>query len=335
VLKDIGIVDELKRTSFEGFDPFVFAEVEPNPSCDTVDRGAYFAKRENVEVVVGLGGGSSMDSAKAIACLKDTDGKIIEYLNGEKLFLSRSCQLIAIPTTSGTGSEVTNVGVYSDKSIHVKKSMVSSFFWNDIAYVDPELTYSVPKRTTASTGLDAFVHALESYWAVTSNPVSDSMAMRSIKLIIDNLYNAFSEPENKCSRKNMSLASLLAGMAFSQTRTTILHAMSYPFTNDFGLDHGFACSLLLIPILEEFYPHSREKLDALVNFLGLKDFEELKRQIFELMNSIDAPMGLNKIGAVKGNITDIALKTNASPLSRLGPKTFSNEELEEFLMKQL
>lgn len=334
-LKDIGMVDRFRKEVFPHLDPYIFAEVEPNPSCDTVDKAAAIARARNIEVIIGFGGGSAMDAAKGIACLIDTEGSIREFLNAQKVFSSRKCLLIAVPTTSGTGSEVTNVGVFSDPQNHIKKSMVSPFFWNDHAFVDPTLTFTLPRLQTASTGLDALIHALESYWATSSIPLSETIALEAMRLIFENLQIAYEEPANRAARVNMSLASVSAGVAFSQTRTTILHALSYPITNDFHLPHGFACSMLTVPILKANFSTIREKVERLLYYLKINTFDSLIQKIESLMVSLQAPRKLGQIGVQEAHLQGIAEKTLLSPLSRLNPVAFTQSQLVDLLRKEL
>jgi len=337
-LKRSGILNKVIREVGTPADLIVFDEIEPNPTCESVDRGGYLARINEIEVVIALGGGSALDAAKGIVCLRDEREEVLSassgiraYLSGERAFTQRRTQLIAIPTTSGTGSEVTNVAVFSDPHRHDKKSMVSPWYWNDYAFVDPELTVTVPEKHTAATGLDALVHAIESFWAVSATPFSEPVALEAIKLVLDNLWQAFRTPEDIGARTKMSLGSLMAGIAFSQTRTTILHALSYPLTVDFHLEHGFACSVLLKPMLRTNAPMIPEKLDRLLNYLDAPTLEHLLRRIEELMASVNAPTRLRALGVQDKDLEGIAEQTMRSPLTKLNPKPFTKEELIDWL----
>src|SRR6056297_606784 len=173
-----------------------FCEVEPNPSCATVNRGTRFAKKIGAKTVIGFGGGSAIDTAKAISCLLESNDSLQEYLFNGKQIEKRVAKLIAIPSTSGTGSEVTNVGVYTDKDKAQKKPLVSEYYWPDIAVLDPLMTVSMPSRVTATTSLDAFTHAIEAYWADSSQPMSKLLSMESMKLIIENIEKAVHSPKD-------------------------------------------------------------------------------------------------------------------------------------------
>jgi alcohol dehydrogenase len=269
VLKKIGIVDQVKEAIDKQCDIFDFCQVEPNPSCSTVNKGTQYAKEINAKTIIGLGGGSAIDTAKAISCLIDTSDTLQDHLFEGKSIEKRTKRLIAIPTTSGTGSEVTNVGVYTDKERGQKKPLVSEYFWPDQAFLDPKMTFTMPAKVTASTSLDAFTHAIEAYWADSSQPLSKLMSMKAMKSIIENLEKAVKDPENYEVREKLLYASLLAGISFAQTRTTILHALSFPLTNEYGLEHGFACALALPNLIVENYNYMKESMGVLAESLPL------------------------------------------------------------------
>jgi alcohol dehydrogenase len=331
ILKDVGSPSEL----------IVYRELEPNPSCDSIDRGARIARESRVDVIIALGGGSALDAAKGVACLRDeakevwqNSGGIRDYLFREKTFLRRSTLLIAIPTTSGTGSEVTNVGVFSDHERHMKQSMVSPFFWSDYAFIDPSFTLTVPEKQTAATGLDAFIHALESFWATTATPISSVTALEALRLIIENLETAYRKPDEMEARTNLSLGSLLAGIAFSQTRTTVLHAVSYPLTSWFNLEHGFACSVMVIPILKANIPFLGDRIHRLLTYLNNRSVEEFIRRIESLMISIKAPTSLKEIGVKEEDCEKIAEYAVNSPLTKLNPNPLTKESLLAILKEE-
>ncbi|HQA95459.1 MAG TPA: iron-containing alcohol dehydrogenase, partial [Thermotogota bacterium] len=199
------------------------------------------------------------------------------------------------------------------------------------AYVDPELTLTVPDKHTAATGLDALVHAVESYWALSSTPFSEPIALEAIKLILDNLTQGYRNPEDRVARTNLSLGSLMAGIAFSQTRTTILHALSYPLTVDYHLEHGFACSVLLKPMLQTNAPLIPEKMARLLDYLGSPSLDALLERIEGLMQSINAPTRLSTVGVQEEELESIADQTMRSPITKLNPKSFTREELVDWL----
>jgi len=330
-LKKLGFVQRLKSLLSDS-EVFEFCEVEPNPSCETVDRGAVIIRKFGIDTVIALGGGSVMDSAKAIACLLSNEGNMKEYLNKDKIFNSRIAKLICMPTTSGTGSEVTNVGVYTDKQNGAKKALVSEFFWSDYAIVDPEFTYNLPQSVTSSTGLDALAHAIESYWAISSQPVSESLAMKSIELVLNNLEKAYLYQDTN-SREKLSMASLLAGMAFSQTRTTILHAISYPLTNIYNVPHGFACAISMAEIIKINYTGAKEKMDKLIKYLGYDSVITLVDTVERLLKVINAPRKLSEVGVKAEELERLAEISLSVPIADLNPVKIAHKQLVEIFRR--
>jgi phosphonate metabolism-associated iron-containing alcohol dehydrogenase len=283
-----------------------YCDVEPNPSVDTVNKAAKIGRNINADTVIGLGGGSCMDVAKAVSVLITNGGNIEDYISGAKSIDIKRVALIAIPTTAGTGSEVTNVGVFTNNETHKKSPLVHKAFWCDYAIVDPELTYSLPPSATASTGLDALCHAIESYWAESSNPMSDALAIYAAKLVLNNLKDAYNNPKDAKARENLAMASLIAGVAFSQTRTTALHAISFRLTSQYGVPHGFACAISLPEFIDICENRVNEKLMILAKSCNFKSIKEFKEAIVTLMKAVKAPMKLCEVGVKENEITKLA-----------------------------
>lgn len=332
-LKKIGLVGQVKEALAMNNEIYEFCEVEPNPSCSTVNKGTQYAKEINAKTIIGFGGGSAIDTAKAISCLIESNDSLEEYLFQGKTIKNRSTRLIAIPSTSGTGSEVTNVGVYTDKDKRQKKPLVTGYFWPDQAFLDPKMTLSMPAKVTASTSLDAFTHAIEAYWADSSQPLSKLLSMEAMKLIIENLEKAVVSPANLEVRENLLYASLLAGISFAQTRTTILHALSFPLTNDYGLEHGFACALALPGLIVENYNFFKEPMDSLLRYLNFETVEQFSQKIQTIMEFVHAPTNLSKLGVNQDDLDQIANATLSAPIANLNPKKYSKEELIKLLNK--
>lgn len=312
-----------------------FNEIEPNPSCQTIDRAVAVARENNTDIVIGLGGGSSLDASKMVACLIDNEGSIFDYYSGgTKELKNRKAQLICIPTTSGTGSEVTNIGVYTNKDTGIKMPFASDYFWPDIALIDPKLTYTLPEFITAATGMDAFTHAIEAYWSVNSNPVSDALAISVIKTIIENIETACKDPKNVIARKNMSFASVTAGMAFSQTKTTGIHAVSFPLTTDFGASHGLACSITLPAFMRLIYSGNEKKMDELLFILKINSMEEFVLKVENIMKNIGLPIKLREINVQESDLKKIVETSMKAPLIRFTP-TEVNEEILYNLLKSI
>ncbi len=309
-----------------------FSKIEPNPSCDTVDNATVMGREMKADVVIGIGGGSSMDTSKMVSCLVDDIGSIHDYYSGgTREITGRKTQLICIPTTAGTGSEVTNIGVYTNKEKGIKMPFASPYFWPDIALIDPELTYTLPAGFTASTGMDAFCHAIESYWNINANPISDALAVSAMELILNNIKKAYDHPKDIEARQNMSLASMMAGVAFSQTKTTGIHALSFPLTTDFGQSHGVACAITLPAFIKLSYEGAKDKLDVLIKRFNYKDINDFSNSIESLMNDMGVPTRLSQIGVKESDldrITDIGMM---APLIDFTPANMTKEVVHHLL----
>ncbi len=292
--------------NLEGRQVQYFSEIEPNPTCESVDLAAEQARRMEADCVIGLGGGSSLDVAKIVSCLTTNGGSIYDYYSGgTQTIENRQTQLVCIPTTAGTGSEVTNVGVFTNKKTKVKMPMVNQAFWPDLAVIDPELTYTVPPAVTASTGMDAFCHAIEAYWNRESNPISDALSLSAVKMILQNIKKAYDDPHDLGAREAMIISSLIAGISFSQTRTTGIHALSFPLTAEFGASHGTACSITLPAFIRISQEQAAEKMAAMAGYLGFGTVEELAQAVEDLMVSMNMPVRLNQLGIQEKDLQHI------------------------------
>lgn len=314
------VISQFKNT-------FLFDQIEPNPPCDIVNRIYETFKEKSIGAVIGLGGGSSLDTAKAVSGLLKCGGKIEEYIEGKK-FTART-KLVLIPTTAGTGSEVTNVGVYTING--VKKPMTSDYFWADFAIVDPELTYSMPKRVTISTGLDALTHAIESYWALSTQPYTEGLALRSSKMILESLEKSI-EGET-WARDEMMIAATIAGVAFSQTRTTAAHAISFPLTSFYGIEHGLACALTLPELIVFTYPSIKQKMDELLAYLEMRDIGELTNIIKFLIEKGGCSTKLRDYGMKKEDLRKIAEEAMKANIIKLTPRNIELEDVVQILEK--
>ncbi|WP_249315629.1 iron-containing alcohol dehydrogenase [Bacillus sp. FJAT-49711] len=227
----------------------IFNEIEPDPNIEGVMKGKELALEMNCDVILGLGGGSSLDTAKAIGLMLGNEGHIRDYVGINKV-PNKGRPVIAIPTTAGTGSELTIWSVLSDKHQKVKLSVGSSFNCPELALCDPELTLSLPAKVTAATGMDALTHALESYVNKATQPISEGMSLQAMKLINENLRTAVAQGDNKKARYNMLLASLMAAMAFNSTRLGLSHALAMPLGAYFHIPHGTVNAILLPEVME-------------------------------------------------------------------------------------
>ncbi|AEN89312.1 Iron-containing alcohol dehydrogenase [Priestia megaterium WSH-002] len=246
VLKDIGLVDKVSAPLIQnGYEVDVYADTAPEPPLALGEKLVSYAKSRKFDLVIGVGGGSALDLAKLTAVLAIHDGAVEEYLNltGTKQITEKGLPKILIPTTSGTGSEVTNISVLSLESS--KDVVTHDHLLADAAIVDPELTLSVPSKVTAATGIDALTHAVEAYVSVNANPVTDALALKAIRMISSSLRTAVENGEDKEARTQMSYGSYLAGLAFFNAGVAGVHALAYPLGGQFHISHGESNAVLL------------------------------------------------------------------------------------------
>ena len=252
----IGLVSPIfEKLESVKLSPQLFDQVKEDPPEETVFDGLEFARKTGVNGVIGFGGGSSMDVAKVIAVLLGGDQALSEIYGVEQVINSR-LPLILIPTTAGTGSEVTPVAVITTGKT-TKAGVSSSVLLPDIALLDPNLTLGLPSNITAMTGVDAMVHAIEAYTSKhKKNPMSDGLSVQALKLLSENIRPAVSDGEDLEAREGMLLGSMLAGQAFANSPVAAVHALAYPLGGHYHIPHGLSNSLVLPAVLEFNMPEA-------------------------------------------------------------------------------
>jgi alcohol dehydrogenase class IV len=295
-----GISPSLKKA---GVTVTLFDQVEADPHIEVVDQALARLKEEKCDSVIGLGGGSSLDIAKLVAAMAVNPGHISDYF-GVDLLAKPGLPLIAVPTTAGTGSEVTPIAILSDQAEHLKKGVVSPHLFPGLALLDPDLTIGVPPAVTAFTGMDAFIHAVEAYTSVNANSLTDHLAFRAIELTFGNILTAYARGEDLEARSNMLEGSLLAGMAFANAGVTAVHAFAYPLGGEFHhIAHGLANSVMLLPVLRFNMLGNLPKFAEISLALGLSVEDLTDRQaaeegleaIEELMIDLNLPLRLRDL----------------------------------------
>ena len=268
----------------------VFGGVEQNPQLSGVKETARIARETGADAVIGIGGGSAIDTAKFAAAIALGDGEAEDYYYGRKPFPAERLTILAVPTTAGTGSEVTQVSVVSNNT--EKKTINNPVFMPKAAIVDPMLSSTMPPRTTMNTGLDAMAHALEGYWSKNHQPISDLMAIESVRLVLENLETAYNDGGNMEARANMAMASLLGGLSFALPKTAASHACSYPLSEDYHLPHGEAVAFTLDSFVRI---NADERLELLCRRVGLSGTEELAERI----------AALKELGGLRRRLSDL------------------------------
>ncbi|KAA9011349.1 iron-containing alcohol dehydrogenase [Niallia endozanthoxylica] len=251
IMNSLGYVKECQTLlEKEGVSSVTYLGVVSEPTDQYVDHSLDLFKKENCDVIISVGGGSCIDTAKAVAVLATNGGYIGDYMGGKKIANQAPVPHIAIPTTAGTGSEATDVTVITNIKEDIKMMVKQPAFMPEVAIVDALLTLSSPKNVTAATGVDALCHAIEAYISKKAQPMTDTFALSAIKLIVGNLLTAYNEGENVDAREAMSLGSLQAGMAFSNASVCLVHGMSRPIGALFHVPHGISNAMLLPAVLE-------------------------------------------------------------------------------------
>ncbi len=263
-----GVCDQVRAILDEaGIRYDVFDAVEADPSIEVALACADRARRADVGLLIGLGGGSSLDIAKVTAVLLRHDGDIADLL-GVNQVKQAGVPTIMIPTTAGTGSEVTPIAVLSDNAAHLKKGIVSDFLYANVALVDPALSVSLPPGPTAYTGVDALTHAIEAYTNKFAQPFVDTLALEAIRLIGANLRKAVRNGHDIETRYAMALGSLYGGLCLGPVNTAAVHALAYPLGGTFNVPHGIANSLLLPYVMAFNTPACTAKLGRIAEALG-------------------------------------------------------------------
>lgn len=259
------IITSLKEAGL----PFIpFNKVTPEPEPALADEGAELARKEECNLVIGVGGGSSMDVAKAVAILVTNGGNAVDYLGVEKVS-TPGLPTIMIPTTAGTGSEVTFTAVFTMRQTRSKGGINSRFLYPDLALLDPELTVTLPPDLTAATGMDAFIHALEGFTSVQANPITDTFAREAIATIGSNLRLAVANGNNRQARREMLMGSLLAGMTLASAGVGACHALAYPLGAFFNVPHGLSNAILIPYIMRYNLIGSLERYAEVAELLGV------------------------------------------------------------------
>ncbi len=296
-----------------GLNPGLFQDVEPDPKIEIVESCLGFIRDMGADLVVGLGGGSAMDISKAAAMMANNEPPINQYA-GMNLVPRPGLPTILVPTTAGTGSEVTSIAVLSDTVNKVKVGVVSDHMFARAVLLDPELTLGLPPHVTAFTGLDALIHAIESYTGRMATFLTEPLALEAIRLVATHLRTAYADGSNLTARTGMLKASLLAGMAFANTQTAGAHACALSLGGKFHVPHGIATSLMLPSVMAfnsiavpEKFGRIAEIFGEYTEGLGLMDKAELAtKAIVRLIRDTGFTLGLENYGVSREDIPELA-----------------------------
>ncbi len=310
----------------------LFDEVEPNPDIETVARGAQLAVKDNINLIIGLGGGSVIDTAKGISIVATHSSDIWAYVGTDRV-PGPTIPIIAIPTTSGTGSEVTPFAVFTNRAIYKKEGVESQYIFPKITFIDPILTKSMPSRLTADTGIDALAHAIEAYTSRSANPISDALATKAISLIARFFIKAVEEGNDLEVREGMALASTMAGMAITHAGVGAAHGFAMAIGSILATSHGRTVGILLPSVMEYNAVSSPEKFKHIVRLFKTNTQEDLFKgvqgagQIIRIfLSRVGFSTELRDIGVKKDKLPQIADDCMLYGDMSNNPRSFTKDE---------
>jgi alcohol dehydrogenase class IV len=309
-LVSVGLVEPVENVLHDArIDVGIFDKVEPEPPARIVDECAKMIREESYNLVIGLGGGSALDVAKGSATMAIHPGTVLDYV-GYETVPKPGLPKILIPTTAGTGSEVTRSVVVTDELEKTKKVVSSSFVIADVAILDPMLTLSMPPDLTANTGMDALVHAIESYVSVNATPFTEILAIEAIRLITHHLPLAYSKGSDITARYNMLLAANIAGLAFGSGGLGAVHGLSYVLGNEYHISHGRSNAIMLSHVMDFNKTGNLWKFAKIAeamgeNVKGLPLYEAAEKSVEavrRLLNMVQIPFRLSQYGISRGDL---------------------------------
>lgn len=320
----------------------IFADVKPEPEFSQVQDCIDVYHQNNCDAVLAVGGGSALDIAKCVAALADQPGSINDFIGTDKI-KSRNIPLIVIPTTSGTGSEVTNIAILSDTENQMKQGIVSDCLLPDVAIVSPLMSVSCPASVTAASGIDALVHALEAYISLNHSDITDALAIQTIQLIVEYLPQAYALPTNLIAREKMATASLMGGLAFGNAGVGAVHALAYPLGAKYKLPHGVSNALMLPHVLKWNVLGCAERLSHIAQLLKLgtsqnhqENAESLVEFLHKFSGQLNIPLGLRHVGITENDIPDLAAEAiKVERLLKNNPRKLSLMDIEAIYREAL
>ena len=289
----------------------IFDGVEADPRYEIVADCVKAIHRENVDLVIGIGGGSPIDIAKVAAVMATNQGAITEYF-GIDLIPESGLNTIIIPTTAGTGSEVTPIVILSDEAEKLKKGIVSPYLFPKVAILDSTLTLELPPQVTAATGMDSLIHAVEAFTSKNAYWMTDMLAREAVRLIMGNIRTAFANGSDLDARTHMLEGSLLAGMAFANAGVTAVHAFAYPIGAEFHIPHGVANSIMLAPVMEFNMLGNINKFAELAVLLGENTHGMNRREM--AMAAVKAMRTLSQDLQIPSNLAQFGIKDSDIPM---------------------
>jgi len=301
-------------------DLLIYDQVEENPSTDSIEIAREVARNKSIDLVIGLGGGSCMDAAKGIAILGTNSGSLVDYINKMEI-KNDALPLICIPTTFGTGSEVTPFAVFTDRSQGTKMALVHDNIYPMLSIIDPELGYSMPRSLIIDTGLDALGHSIEAYLSTITSDHTQTIALHAIDIIVENLEKAVQK--HHVSMDRMAYASMLGGLAISQASTILPHIMGYPLTIYYNIPHGRA-GMILLPAFLKYLDENlqdKEKVEKITHIF------DQQNGILGFLQKLGISMKLSEYGIKKSELRDFVKKVIIKDDIHITPGDVSEEDI--------
>lgn len=333
-MKRFGFLDQAKaELEKAGMEVSIVDNVEPNPSIETVIRGGKEMAEFGPDWIIAIGGGSALDAAKVMWVYYEyPDSKFEDLVNFKFPKLRTKAKFIAIPSTSGTASEITAFSVITDTENHIKYPLVSTEMTPDIALLDPALPSKMPAHITANTGMDVMAHAIEAYVSTVATVFTDPLAYEAIGLVLKNLPEAFKNGDDLKVREAMHNASALAGMAFTNASLGLIHSLAHKIGGEFGITHGLANAILL-PYIVEYNRKASNKVDKLEELLGIDNLPDALR---ELNKELNIPLTLKEVTEVEINedkfkevLERMSKNAFEDPCTLTNPRSSSPEDVKK------
>ena len=320
--------EQLCNQWLPGYDVEILPNVPADPTTVSVEAVIQTVKTQHPDWIIAMGGGSVLDTAKAAASLAVNPGDVVKYLRGQLQIKLPGIPLIAVPTTAGSGSEVTPYASITDSHKMSKISLSHDYLYPKYALLDPSLTLSLTRRQTAISGMDALCHAIEGYWSNRSTPATDSHALAAAKLLLSALPNAYRNPDDINPYRLAMEGSMLAGLTISHARTTAVHAVSYPMTVYFHIPHGLACSMLLPSFIRyNSGAMKQEKEMNLLTCLGFNSMHQFAEAVEYLQEELDLPVRLGDLGLSRTHIATIVDNGFRPDRMNNNPRKITSDEL--------
>ena len=328
--------------AIEKFKVTIYDNISPNPTTDMVDEGASIAQREKCDAIIGLGGGSAIDAAKAIAVVAGNGGKIWDYQSGEKN-TSKTLPIVAVPTTAGSGTEGDRYFVITNKALSFKEGFASDFAYPKISILDAKLTESLPERITMETAIDALGHSVEAFYSKMNNALSDMISLNSIWLIMNFLPRAIKDGSDMEARSALMLAATMGGIAINHNGVAAPHGFAMCFGGQYGITHAHGVGVMLPYSVEKAAMKEPSKFSFMSSFMGWSNTTDESKnasvaveKIHQFMDAIGYPRKLTDIGIKKDDLDTIIEKVYGDEDLANDPGSYeTRDDIKEFIKKAL